>query len=118
MGERIEQQNAQERNKIRKEKMKKKAIIGTLLPPVIVGFVLGFASFNSSKNNNIEYKTEAVDIGDIQDLVITTGILTPVTLVEVGSQVSGIIENTYVDFNSSRDSRSNDSMGDMMRMLR
>jgi HlyD family secretion protein len=80
--------------------MKKKVIIGAFLPPVIVGFVLGFTSFNSSKNNNIEYKTEAVDVGDIQNLVITTGILSPVTLVEVGSQVSGTIENTYVDFNS------------------
>jgi HlyD family secretion protein len=87
-------------DKDKEETMKKKAIIGSFLPVVIVGFVWGFASFNSNKNNIIEFKTEAVDKGDIQDLVVTTGILNPVTLVDVGSQVSGIIENTYVDFNS------------------
>jgi HlyD family secretion protein len=80
--------------------MKKKVIIGSFLPIVIVGFVLGFTSFNSSKSSSIKYKTEAVDKGDIQDIVVTTGILNPVTLVDVGSQVSGTIENTYVDFNS------------------
>jgi HlyD family secretion protein len=80
--------------------MKKKVIIGSFVPIVIVGFVLGFTSLNSNKSSSTEYRTEAVDKGDIQDLVLTTGILNPVTLVDVGSQVSGIIENTYVDFNS------------------
>jgi HlyD family secretion protein len=82
------------------EKMKKKVILGSILPVIIVGFVLGFTSFNSKKSYGVEYKTEAVDKGDIQALVLTTGILNPVTLVDVGSQVSGTIENIYVDFNS------------------
>lgn len=80
--------------------MKKKVIIGLSILVVVAGFILGFTSFNKSKNDTIEYKTEVVDKGDIQDIVITTGILNPVTLVDVGSQVSGTIENIYVDFNS------------------
>ncbi|NIM90499.1 MAG: efflux RND transporter periplasmic adaptor subunit [Candidatus Aminicenantes bacterium] len=80
--------------------MKKKIIIGAVILVVIVGIVLGFTVFNRSNNNNEQYKKEAVNRGDIEALVITTGSLNPVTIVEVGSQVSGRISRLYADFNS------------------
>jgi HlyD family secretion protein len=80
--------------------MKKKIIIGAVILVVIVGIVLGFTVFNRNPNNNEQYKKEAVDRGDIEALVITTGSLNPVTIVEVGSQVSGRISRLYADFNS------------------
>jgi HlyD family secretion protein len=80
--------------------MKKKIIIGVVLVVVIAGVVLGFTLFGRGSNKKIAYKKEAVDKGNIEALVVTTGTLNPVNIVEVGSQVSGKIEKLYVDFNS------------------
>jgi HlyD family secretion protein len=80
--------------------MKKKIIIGIIILVVIVGIVLGFTVFNRTKNDNVKYKKEAVDRGDIEALVVTTGSLNPVTIVDVGSQVSGRIAKLNADFNS------------------
>jgi HlyD family secretion protein len=80
--------------------MKKKIIIGVVILVVIVGIFLSFTLFNSNKNNVEKYKKEAVDRGDIEALVITTGSLNPVTIVDIGSQVSGRIAKLYADFNS------------------
>ncbi len=82
--------------------MKKKIIIGAVILVVITvtGIVLGLTVFNRENGNNSKYKKEAVDRGSIEALVVTTGSLNPVTIVDVGSQVSGEIEKIYVDFNS------------------
>ncbi len=45
-------------------------------------------------------RTVAVTEGDIVDTIGATGALEAVTTVQVGSQVSGIIQELYVDFNS------------------
>ena len=47
-----------------------------------------------------EVSTVAVAEGDVVDSVGATGALEAVTTVQVGSQVSGIIQDLYVDFNS------------------
>ncbi|MDB6064452.1 MAG: Efflux transporter, family, subunit [Pedosphaera sp.] len=47
-----------------------------------------------------EYKTTLVTMGDLIQTVTATGQLNPITNVQVGSQVSGIITNLFVDFNS------------------
>jgi HlyD family secretion protein len=44
--------------------------------------------------------TEVVDRGDVSQRIIAFGALQPVQRVEVGSQVSGIIDEIMVDFNS------------------
>lgn len=80
--------------------MKKKIIIGTVIFVVIVGLVLSFTLLNRNKNKAAKYKTEAVSKGDIEAVVLTTGALNPVTIVDVGSQVSGRIAKLYADFNS------------------
>ena len=46
------------------------------------------------------YQTEAVTRGDIDAQIVTSGTLTPVNLVDVGSTVSGKIVNLYADFNT------------------
>lgn len=80
--------------------MKKKVIIASVVFVVIAGILLGFAFFKRNKNNVPKYKTEAIEKGDIEALVIASGTLNPVTVVDVGSQVSGRIANLYADFNS------------------
>ena len=81
--------------------MKKRIVIFTAILIVIAGAVLSVTVFSRSKNGGVKYKTETAGKGDIEALVVTTGTLNPVTIVEVGSQVSGKIEELYVDFNSA-----------------
>ncbi len=82
--------------------MKKKIIIIAVIVVAltVTGIVLGLTVFNSGNGSNAKYKKEAVDRGNIEALVVTTGTVNPVTIVDVGSQVSGKIEEIYVDFNS------------------
>ena len=80
--------------------MKKKVVLIVAAAAVIVAAVLGFGALKGRKNGVIKYRTEALAKGDIEALVVTSGTLNPVRLVEVGSQVSGKIDKLYVDFNS------------------
>lgn len=48
----------------------------------------------------LEYKSTPVTRGDITQSVTANGSLSPVRMVEVGSQISGTITNITVDFNS------------------
>jgi HlyD family secretion protein len=80
--------------------MKKKIIISAAILVIIAGVVLVLSLFSRNKNDISKYKKEAVDKGNIEALVITTGTLNPVNTVDIGSQVSGKVEKLYVDFNS------------------
>lgn len=48
----------------------------------------------------VKYVTAAADRGDVSEVVGATGTLQAVLTVQVGSQVSGTIQDMYVDFNS------------------
>lgn len=47
-----------------------------------------------------QYRTQAVEKGEIKQVVAANGTINPVTLVNVGTQVSGTVKKLYVDFNS------------------
>ena len=47
-----------------------------------------------------QFRTEIVGKGDISQTVSANGTINPVTLVSVGTQVSGTVKKLYVDFNS------------------
>ena len=51
-------------------------------------------------NKKAEYVTLNISRGDLRQVVSATGEIRPVNTVNVGSQVSGTIDNLYVDFNS------------------
>lgn len=53
-----------------------------------------------SKSATIRYIEAEVTRGEIQSRVSATGTLNPVDQVEIGSQISGTIQQIYVDFNS------------------
>jgi HlyD family secretion protein len=59
-----------------------------------------FVAFRS-RGNDVRYATAAIDRGDIADVVGATGVLQAVTTVQVGSQVSGTIQQLLADFNST-----------------
>jgi len=60
----------------------------------------GFWYWKNSADKGPDYKTAPVSITNLIQAVTATGQLNPLTNVQVGSQVSGIITNIYVDFNS------------------
>jgi HlyD family secretion protein len=51
-------------------------------------------------NGGDHYRTAAIDRGDVTMVVTATGTLSAVTTVQVGSQVSGIIQALHADFNT------------------
>ncbi len=63
-----------------------------------VGCSLALASCGG-RQYGVSYVTEQVTRGDISTSVTATGTIEPVTEVEVGTQVSGIIDHIYVDYN-------------------
>jgi HlyD family secretion protein len=81
-------------------KLKKKTLFLIVGAVVVVGAVLGLTVFKNGKNGEIGYRKEAVARGNIEALVVTTGTLNPMEIVDVGSQVSGKVDKLYADFNS------------------
>ena len=71
-----------------------------ILIVVILGAVALFVAFRLKQKPNEEFFTARVEQGDIRQVIEATGTINPVTLVQVGSQVSGMISKLYVDFNS------------------
>ena len=65
-----------------------------------LGIIAAFAAFRLNQKPEAEYFTAKVEQGDIRQVIEATGTINPVTLVQVGSQVSGMISKLYVDFNS------------------
>lgn len=61
---------------------------------------LGLWFFKFRGDSAPEYQTADVSRGDLMQLVTATGQLNPVTNVQVGSQISGIISHLYADWNS------------------
>jgi HlyD family secretion protein len=71
-----------------------------ILIVVILGAVALVVAFRLNQKPQEEYFTAKVEHGDIKQVIEATGTINPVTLVQVGSQVSGMISKLYVDFNS------------------
>lgn len=78
---------------------KQKLIAGVIAVAVIAGG--GYWLFGGAKKKNlITFSTTQVKKSDISTSITATGNIEPVTEVEVGTQVSGIIDKIYVDYNS------------------
>src|SRR2546425_46776 len=70
-----------------------------LLAVVASGAGLGWY-LNQPSGGPFDYETVLVSRGDLTQVVTASGQLNPVLKVEVGSQISGIIEKLFADFNS------------------
>lgn len=82
--------------------MKKSVIlVGMLL--TVAGIVVYCSCTQKDKTPQAPYKLETTKLsrGNINNVVITTGTVEPLVEVEVGTQVSGIIDKIYVDYNST-----------------
>ncbi len=78
--------------------MKKRTLI-LLMAIAIVVVVVVVLALNSGKKE-LRYNTAVVQSEVVQTLVTATGYVQPVDKVDIGTQVSGVIEKIYVDFNS------------------
>lgn len=77
----------------------KKTIIITAAAIIIIAG--GCWIFGGTKaKNKIDFVTEQVQKGNVNNSITATGTIEPVTEVEVGTQVSGIIDKIYIDYNS------------------
>ena len=81
-------------------KITKKKTVLIVIIIAIIGIVIWMLS-NPSKKNEIAFDTAIVTKRDISNSVTATGSIEPVTKVEVGTQVSGIIDKLYADYNST-----------------
>jgi HlyD family secretion protein len=71
---------------------------------IIIGIVVlslgGFRYWNNnSEQRNISFETALIEKGNIEMVISASGTLNATNTVEVGTQVSGVIENVLVDFN-------------------
>ena len=69
--------------------------IGGALAAVVVAVLL----LRGGSTDGPAYRTEPVTVGDLVVRVSATGNLQPTNEVEVGSELSGIVEEVYVDDN-------------------
>jgi HlyD family secretion protein len=67
---------------------------------LLVAAGVGAWLYKHHKDVEMEYQTVKVARGDVTQVVTATGTLNPVLNVQVGSQISGIIQKLFVDFNS------------------
>jgi len=79
------------------KKLKKYLIIG--IPLLLILLAVIFWPKGGSKTAMTAVTTVAQS-GDLSTEVTATGTVEPITLVEIGTQVSGVISKIYVDFNS------------------
>lgn len=77
----------------------KKRILISISALIAVVFVSGFA-FYFNKHRDSGYITVPAKVDTIVEAVEASGTVNPVNTVDIGSQVSGMIKDIYVDYNS------------------
>ena len=89
--------------------MKKKWIIGIAAVLLIAALAWFFTRNDTAAGS--KYTLTKIDRGDLESVVSSTGTLSAVTTVQVGTQVSGRIAKIYTDFNQTV------KKGDLLAML-
>lgn len=67
---------------------------------LVLLFIAFYLLLSPSSKQAIRFTTQTAQVGEIANSITATGTIEPVTEVEVGTQVSGIIAKIYVDYNS------------------
>lgn len=77
---------------------KKRIIIISIVAIILVVVIISF--IGRRKKNEVKFEIAVVTEQTIEHTVTATGYVQPVDKVDVGTQVSGVIEKIFVDFNS------------------
>jgi HlyD family secretion protein len=91
---------ARDHHQLRHMKLSKVLGKGLLLALVLGAVAFAYFKLHKPTLAEPEYRTAAVSRGDIRSLVTASGQVEPVINVQVGSQISGTIEEIFADFNS------------------
>lgn len=78
--------------------MKKRIVIITGIVAVIAVIILALKPFSKS-SESVSFETVKVQRGSLSNTVTATGTIQAIKSITVGTQVSGIIQHIYVDFN-------------------
>lgn len=78
-------------------KSKKKYLI---IGGILLLAVLAFFFWPKGNDNPFVLTTQKIERGNLTTTVTATGTVEPIVLVEIGTQVSGVISKIYVDYNS------------------
>ena len=83
--------------------MKRKTTRNIILTVAVIAAAVAAVVLTGRKNQQREviFETVAAGKGDVAKYVTATGTIEPVTEVQVGTQVSGIIDKLYADYNST-----------------
>lgn len=65
---------------------------------ISIGFAIYWQKYRGEPQP--QYRFQPVEKGDISQIVSANGTINPVSLISVGTQVSGTVKKLYVDFNS------------------
>ena len=79
-------------------KLLKKLLVIVLLLATAAGAYYYYDKTHQTKPEDL-YRLDEVTQGDIEQTVSANGTLNPVSLISVGTQISGIVRKLYVDFN-------------------
>ena len=80
--------------------MTKKNIFRLIIGFIFISICLFYFLKNGPSSTTFNYETAKVEKATIGNSVTATGTIEPVTEVEIGTQVSGIISKIFVDYNS------------------
>ncbi|MDE7471454.1 MAG: biotin/lipoyl-binding protein, partial [Paramuribaculum sp.] len=67
---------------------------------LLLATAVALAASSCDKKPKIELQTVKAERGDLSETVTATGTVESVTQVDVGTQVTGIIDKLYADYNS------------------
>ena len=76
-----------------------KVLLATLVAGSLIGTGVWYSRQREAQNPEVRYKLASLESGDVTQTVSANGTLTPLVLVNVGTQVSGTVKKLYVDFN-------------------
>ena len=71
-----------------------------LIPLIIITGIILLLTIRTVNKNKVRYETSKLERCTITQIVEASGTINPVNTVSVGSTVSGLIKDIYVDFNS------------------
>lgn len=78
----------------------KKILVFILLAAIAYGAFYYYEKSHQPKPEDL-YRLDEITQGDIEQTVSANGTLNPVSLISVGTQISGIVRKLYVDFNDT-----------------
>lgn len=80
--------------------MKKKSLLFAAIAVVVIGATVMFMNVSGKTASPMQVETVPVKKGNISMVVTATGTIEPIKEVSVGTQVSGVVQKIYVDYNS------------------